>query len=359
MSFSALDRLVEEKMRTDSELRQRRPVLSAARTLSDQELLEKLLPVFGDLDRETFRQLCASHVSAEEMVKGSGVDGPGRFDADWPWLAATVLWERWAPDIPSFEIINDAMQAGYHAPDTVKKCEIWLDVWSQVLALADRRCMTKLSRLDELFAGTQSLYNWVQDVEMELSNGRDVIARFLSERLRFCEEYLARFGEQKPEIDRGMWRAIAEVHNETGDVETVDRLYRQWLTADPCWGWGWIAWADCYWLFTPREKNFPRGEEILREGLAAAEVRDRAEVLARLADLYAESGRPAEERKVRDQLEALRGVTERRKMRYTSENTPLPRGSQAQPRVVKKKTGRNAPCPCGSGKKYKKCCGRR
>ena len=23
---------------------------------------------------------------------------------------------------------------------------------------------------------------------------------------------------------------------------------------------------------------------------------------------------------------------------------------------VRKKIGRNAPCPCGSGKKYKKCC---
>ena len=30
------------------------------------------------------------------------------------------------------------------------------------------------------------------------------------------------------------------------------------------------------------------------------------------------------------------------------------------PETVKaeKKVGRNAPCPCGSGKKYKKCCGR-
>ena len=26
--------------------------------------------------------------------------------------------------------------------------------------------------------------------------------------------------------------------------------------------------------------------------------------------------------------------------------------------VVGKKTGRNDPCPCGSGKKYKHCCGR-
>ncbi len=35
-------------------------------------------------------------------------------------------------------------------------------------------------------------------------------------------------------------------------------------------------------------------------------------------------------------------------------------GNQAKPKTVvnKKKVGRNDPCPCGSGKKYKKCCGR-
>jgi preprotein translocase subunit SecA len=29
-----------------------------------------------------------------------------------------------------------------------------------------------------------------------------------------------------------------------------------------------------------------------------------------------------------------------------------------QPIVVDEKIGRNDPCPCGSGKKYKHCCGR-
>ncbi len=33
-------------------------------------------------------------------------------------------------------------------------------------------------------------------------------------------------------------------------------------------------------------------------------------------------------------------------------------GGKPQPVVKKdKKVGRNDPCPCGSGKKYKKCCG--
>ena len=28
-----------------------------------------------------------------------------------------------------------------------------------------------------------------------------------------------------------------------------------------------------------------------------------------------------------------------------------------QPKIAEKKIGRNDPCPCGSSKKYKKCCG--
>jgi uncharacterized protein YecA (UPF0149 family) len=28
-----------------------------------------------------------------------------------------------------------------------------------------------------------------------------------------------------------------------------------------------------------------------------------------------------------------------------------------KPKIAQHKAGRNDPCPCGSGKKYKKCCG--
>ena len=38
-------------------------------------------------------------------------------------------------------------------------------------------------------------------------------------------------------------------------------------------------------------------------------------------------------------------------------STAAPRGSTAPQARVDKKPGRNDPCPCGSGKKYKKCCG--
>ena len=37
---------------------------------------------------------------------------------------------------------------------------------------------------------------------------------------------------------------------------------------------------------------------------------------------------------------------------------PQPKPGKKAPVVVGPKIGRNDPCPCGSGKKYKKCCGR-
>ena len=41
----------------------------------------------------------------------------------------------------------------------------------------------------------------------------------------------------------------------------------------------------------------------------------------------------------------------------TVENTHPSRETRRAPAVSGEKIGRNDPCPCGSGKKYKKCCG--
>ena len=41
------------------------------------------------------------------------------------------------------------------------------------------------------------------------------------------------------------------------------------------------------------------------------------------------------------------------KIDFEKESTPEP-----APRATTSKVGRNDPCPCGSGKKYKKCCGK-
>lgn len=42
-----------------------------------------------------------------------------------------------------------------------------------------------------------------------------------------------------------------------------------------------------------------------------------------------------------------------------NEDVPKPKTEKSEPIVNnEKKVGRNEPCPCGSGKKYKNCCGK-
>lgn len=42
----------------------------------------------------------------------------------------------------------------------------------------------------------------------------------------------------------------------------------------------------------------------------------------------------------------------------TNQANNMHREYRKEPIKAEKKVGRNEPCPCGSGKKYKKCCGR-
>lgn len=57
------------------------------------------------------------------------------------------------------------------------------------------------------------------------------------------------------------------------------------------------------------------------------------------------------------QITSEEKVIQRPKIRNISTNLNEDGSPAVQQRVVGKKVGRNDPCPCGSGKKYKKCCG--
>jgi len=45
-------------------------------------------------------------------------------------------------------------------------------------------------------------------------------------------------------------------------------------------------------------------------------------------------------------------------LQHSAEAESSDRSRQSSKKAVTAKAGRNEPCPCGSGKKYKKCCGR-
>jgi hypothetical protein len=84
-------------------------------------------------------------------------------------------------------------------------------------------------------------------------------------------------------------------------TEEAEGLYGEWLNQDPGWGWGWIAWSDCYRFRHTEFRDWARSEQLLREGLAVAEARNRTDILDRLADLCKEQGRTEEAHEFRQQ----------------------------------------------------------
>ena len=336
ISWVALDRVVEQERATDPAYRREsegKVLRSHARMLTDDELLAKLRSFGITLEQSELGRLCGQALSAEEIA-GPLLDERTfhgkheELESDWIWICLAALWERWFPDEPCFELLDDKMQAGYELQGpggATACCRIWVEAWKDVLRIFDKSGLQSIREFDERFRGTQSLFNWMQDLEDELWNAGLDDRQFLTVRIAMCEEGLRRFPADDELMTENRRRSLAETYFELGETARAEALYRDWLHLDPRWGWGWISWADCYGFRRRESRDWDRSEQLLRDGLAVAGVRDRGDILARLTDVCRERGG---------------GV-----------QPPLP------VTAGKPKTGRNDPCPCGSGKKFKKCCG--
>ena len=317
MSHIALNRSVEERAARDEPYRRalernRRPLLSHGRSMSNDELLAKLRQFGFDAQRQGIVDGFPNFVSAEVMSKAiiAGAEtGIPDAEVDWVWIATTCLWERWQPDLPNMEMVDDKMQAGYAAlkpGDTLQACRLWLEACRGILDIIERADMDSLDEFDDSFGGTQSVFNWVQDLETELHNAGLEEPRHFHERISLCEIMLDRFPDGTLPIDN-FKAALAESHFELGDRQTGDRFLRDWLEETPQWGSGWITWSDCYGLFAKTErKDATRAEQILQEGLASPGVENRAHILERLQLLYEETGKEREAQGVREEIQQAR-----------------------------------------------------
>lgn len=345
-SWVAIDRFAEKERAKDAKFRKQsadKVLRSDAGPLTDDELLIKLRSFDIEMDRPSLERLCRQALSAEEIAtplldQRTFRGRRAEMESAWIWVCLTALWQRWFPDQPCFELLDDKIETGYELQGQEKDaaCRIWLEAWRDVLGLLDKGGLTSIRAFDERFRGSQLLFNWIQDLEDALWNAGLKDRQLLTARIAVCEEGLRRFPVEDSLTTENRRRALAETYFELGETDKAETLYRDWLRDDPRWGWGWIGWSDVYGLFSGvRLPDWQRAEQILREGLAVDQVRDRLDMAERLADVYEEQGRRGEAAELRK--EAKRSVP--------------------ATRVTKQKVGRNEPCPCGSGKKFKKCCG--
>lgn len=393
-SWVAMDRMVERQMASEAEYREKvagRPLRSSAKHLTDEELLARLRSFGIVMDRSSLGRLCHESLSAEEMArpliaKCAFQTREEEMQGDWVWVCLDALWRRWFPEEPSFETLDDKMQAGYElnaSGQDEAACRIWLEAWNDVLYLFDKADFESIREFDERFLGTQSLFNWIQDLEIELWNAGLKDRQFFSRRVAVCEEALGMFDAEDVTLVENCRRTLAETYFELGETNEADSLYREWLKTDPQWGWGWIGWSDCHRFTHTEFRNWQKAEELLREGLSVAGVRNFKEIAERLIDLYEEQGRTEDAWELRPRVEKhspeIRRIIEilpgakvvRQKTTgsfgeaFGNEGLPLSdlpklanlfRASSTPVTDKGRKIGRNDTCPCGSGKKFKKCC---
>ncbi len=371
ISTWAVNRIAEQqfagdKARLDALRAKGKVLLTDVRKMQDEDIIDKLNSIGLMIDKEVMGELCINHVSAESLTMWLEKDRKLKlkdFDPDWAWLGVRVLWERWFPEIPNLEILDDKMQKGYELSLTVdnrfserinyEALKVWGDTWDIIKNMMDKYSVNGLKAFDDLFNGTQSVYNWSMDYEMELANALVENLDYAQTRIDFCTEYIERYENKNEHNIKVMMSNVADTYFRLGNADKGDELFAGYLKDDPEWGCGWIGWSDQYNIYG-EHKDTDKAIDILKQGLEVKELNDRWDVLDRLHQIYIDIGKNDEAESIMKIMEQVEG-----KMRLTQPKTFITEGyDKSLPYVVGNKIGRNDPCPCGSGKKYKKCCGK-
>jgi hypothetical protein len=206
MSWVEIDRICQEKADAEEDFRRElerkeRPLRSSAAPLSDDQLLAKLRELGLDVDRDGVERLCEGALSAEEVADPivKKLNLTNDMKGDWIWIILCALWQRWWPDRPCLELLDDKVQAGYdkNAENNPHAAAVaWLDAWADVLRLCDATGISSITEFDDRFPMTQFLFNWSQDLAMALEDAGPDNEETGQALIDFCEESLRRFPDE-------------------------------------------------------------------------------------------------------------------------------------------------------------------
>jgi len=330
---------------------------------------EEIVATLGSLgiqtDQSRFRDLARAHGTADSvgdawLAQSTAAD----HWRDYPWMAALALWPRWAPDVFSLEsFARQHLPAGSFTGQDPGTPEEGKRQWEMARAVMDLVAppsgAPRPDLLDELSDLTLvDLGEWLGTLPYSLaefgmrdealeSGARRATVRdassFLGDRavifaeagrrdeaLKQAEENLARFPDD-------VWVRVkaGDVHKHCGDPAMAERMYREAIALT--------------------------GE--------ADNLIDRADAVLHLVDLLRETGRDAEADALveaeGDAIDEWAAAQDENECEDNDEEdlpitAPPPMSRAVPPGTVVRSTpkvGRNDPCPCGSGKKYKRCCG--
>jgi tetratricopeptide (TPR) repeat protein len=176
--------------------------------------------------------------------------------------------------------------------------------------------------------------NWFFDLDIVLME-----SDMHSERLDF-NRYVLTISDYLDQDNPRM--NVAESLASLNRYEEAESTLSKWLEEDPLWAGGWTCWANILLDNDDDEK----AREIMERGMTTLEDS------AKDVDFqFFYQNAEAVYRRLGTTDRAVYCANKAREM-------ALKMNPKGIPVTVPSKIGRNDPCNCGSGKKYKKCCGR-
>lgn len=251
-------------------------------------------------------------------------------------------WDDW----------DELVQKGYEsfAEDKVSEgLQHWQEAWGVFQSVMEQ--LPKTETLYGLMESQDYVYpidDWLQDYEMELGNaGKD------GERIEFCQKILVVFDWQH-EDDSCFRCGIGESLFREDKIEEAYEYYENWLREDPqnVNGINSFSWI----LFENGEAE--KAYEVVRKVTWSVSCGvDNTILFMRARQLADYVGKKDEGKWYQQQLDKFEESMEKWEIDEDEIFDEFIVPKQI-PIVKEKKIYPNDPCPCGSGKKYKKCCGR-
>jgi hypothetical protein len=248
--------------------------------------------------------------------------------------------------------INDMLYELDMCQDDEKKCaNIILDVWNKIWEI-----MIRENNFSEELGSVEldwQVMNCANDATIYLHN-----AKRYEEEIKVCEQILKIKWGRNGTTDNRMYenakRDMADAYAYMGNYEKCMELYDQYLQEDPLWGWAWIGYYRQ--LHDHNDERFESTlDKLLSDLENGVEYRDKKYLLDELEMEYTDLKKfDKRERCVKLIIESSKKNREELDRKFNDFMSKYGH----MPVVVEKKIYPNNPCPCGSGKKYKKCCGK-
>ena len=193
-----------------------------------------------------------------------------------------------APVVRKKDELDPLMQEGYLLLQKNKKdraCDIWLELWDK-LKIRFEPDFNNVKEAETVFSGVELVYNWCQDLEMELGNAALDDPSYYQKRIEYCSDFCSIFPESASLLMHNMKRDIAESHFALGDISKGDECFKTLIEEYPKNIWGYIGWGDMYaWpLKKDLTPDYEKAENIYNMALGK-ELEGESDLIDRLKEV--------------------------------------------------------------------------